>query len=100
MNKMILKQIETINDQVQELEELLRRTSAELERVQKTNEKLVKEKWNDQKEINTMRRASAQFDELQGHFDDMNESHDALHERLQGLLAFSKALHESIRDIA
>ena len=100
MNPILAKKIEIVEEQVQALSELLQGWNADRRKALDSNEKMLKDKWRDQKEINTLRRANDEYDDLLADHENVLESHERLQERLTVLLSFSKALHESLEESA
>lgn len=98
MNKMLAQKIKQITEQVNALEDALRQRTEQLDNALDTNERLQREKWGDQKEINTLRRVSLEYDELKLDHDTLAAERDELRHRLTGILEVSKALHESIQE--
>ena len=97
---MLAKKIEILEEQIGALSTLLQGWDADRRKALDSNEKMLKDRWRDQKEINTLRRANDEYDALLAHHENVLESHERLQERLTLLLSFSKALHESLEESA
>ncbi len=97
MNPLIRNYLKQIEGSVDALREILREGHEELERQKEAREELVQKFWGRGKEISVLNKGRDEYEALQSQNQRLGEKQRALQERLQRVLAHTKALSSEFR---
>ena len=95
MNPLVNNLIKQINLTLDEVQDSLQSVRSQAKEQQENREQLLKQYWNRGKELSVLQENTDEFNALQAENSQLKETQQAIEERLQRVLACTKALaHE------
>jgi hypothetical protein len=93
MNPILKKQFDTVKNQLKELETVLEKNQAEVQKQHDEKSELLQKEWSNRKRLTTLERIEVDFESVAADNDRYRDERVEIRENLNSIVELSKALH-------